>query len=62
MKKILEKLYPTYISLLLGIPIWTITYFAMEEEWHGVFCFLMLIYALFTIIQQIKWSKNEKRT
>lgn len=62
MKTILEKFYPTYISLLLGIPMFTITYFAMEEEWHGVFWFLMFIYALFTIIQQIKWCKNEQRT
>jgi len=58
MKTILKKYYPTYIGCLLGLPIWTITYFAMEEKWHGVFWFMMVIYTLFIIIQQLRWNKN----
>lgn len=58
MNKILKKFYPVYISLLVGIPIWTITYFAMEEKYHGVFWFMMVIYFLFIVIQQIKWNKK----
>lgn len=58
MNTILKKFYPVYISLLVGIPIWTITYFAMEEKYHGVFWFMMVIYLLFIVIQQIKWNKK----
>ena len=58
MKKILLKFYPIYIGLLVGIPIWALTYFAMDDKWHGVFWFMMLIYALFIIIQQVKWVKK----
>jgi hypothetical protein len=58
MKKILEKYYPLYIGLLVGIPIWSITYFAMDKKWHDVFWFMMLIYVAFIIIQQFNWSKK----
>jgi len=62
MKTVIKKFYPVFISLLLGFPIFTITYFATEEKYHGNFWFLMIIYFLFTVIQQFKWYKNEQRT
>lgn len=58
MKRILEKYYPIYIGLIMGIPVWTLTYFVMGEEWHNVFWFMILIYALFIIIQQLKWNRG----
>ena len=58
MNKILKKVYPLYIGTIIGVPIWIITYLAMEDKWHGVFWFMMFIYILFIMIQQIKWVKK----
>jgi hypothetical protein len=58
MNKILQKLYPLCIGTIIGFPIWTITYLAMEDKWHCVFWFMMFIYIMFIVIQQIKWLRK----
>lgn len=56
--RIIKKYYPIYISCLLGIPIFTLTYFSIKKEYEGAFWGLILLYLLFIILQQLKWNKN----
>lgn len=56
--KLRDKYYPIYIALLGGIPTFTLTYWVIDKKNHDVFWFLMLIYVIIVLIQQIKWNRS----
>ncbi len=58
MNRILEKFYPIYIAVLIGVPTWIITYFSIQKKCHDVFWFMMIVYVLFIVGYQIKWARN----
>lgn len=58
MQTVIKKFYPVFIGLLLSIPIFTVTYFAMEEKYHDIFWLMMVIHLLFIVIQQFKWLQK----